>query len=116
QPWVFQVTTRPVTWTKRFFKDTLNDPENLAPNAVQANEIIDESKFLLPGAAESAKPDSVLIIEAWVKPGFNDLCPDGARIVVAGDEIVDYQSGMPYSHNQYPFAKSVHIPTGKFYG
>lgn len=116
QPWVFHVTTRPLTWVKKFFGERFDDPNKVSPNCVNATEIIDESRFLLPSSAQAAKPDAVLIIEGYIKPGYNELCPNGAFFTIAGDELVSYEEGLPYSHNQYPFAKSIHIPTGKFYG
>lgn len=107
EPYVFEAYTKTVPWVQKFWKMTA------VPDVVARNEIIEASYFNLPGANLS-KPDSVLIIEAWIKPGGCEIFPDGGLFTVINNKIV--QSSTFYSHQEYPYAKTVHILTGKFYG
>lgn len=107
QPYVFEAYTKTVTWVKQFWGIVAN------PDVVAANEIIQTSYMNVPGGNE-AKPDSVLVIEAWIKPGGCDYLPDGGLVTIVGDTVVGYSD--MYSHGQYPYAKTIAIPTEKFYG
>lgn len=61
------------------------------------------------------KPDTVLVIEAWIKPNHYKMFPDGGLITVAGTQVLSVTEGWPYEHNKYPFAHIQHVETGKFY-
>lgn len=107
QPYVFEAYTKSVAWIKQFWGiDT-------KPNVISKSEIIEASQLNLPGGND-AKPDAVLVIEAWVKPGATELVPEGGIFTLVGDKIAG--ASTMYSHKQYPFAKIIHIPTEKFYG
>lgn len=113
QPYVFQIYTKPVVWARKHY----NLPK-LEADCVEANEILD-SIYFNRALNQDAKPDSVLVIEAWIKPGSVEGLPDGGVITCVGRTLISNMSstkGMPYSHEQYPFAHFVHTPTGKFYG
>jgi hypothetical protein len=110
QPYVFQVYTKPLEWAKKFY--STND---LSPDVVAATEILD-SIYFNANANHNAKPDSVLVIEAWVKPGSVGILPEGGLITVASQKIVGEYTGLPYTHGQYPFSHARTIETGKFYG
>lgn len=76
-----------------------------------------ETKFLSAmGVSNQGKPDAVAVKEMWVKPGAFKKYPDGARIVWAGDQLLEVNEKWWYEHNQYPFQKIDHVPTGRFYG
>lgn len=79
------------------------------------NEILDDSWINLVGAGNLQDKSSVICLEVWVKPEAIELFPQGAMFTLIGDTIVDGVEGWPYQHNQYPFAKLDHIPSGKFY-
>lgn len=115
QPYVFEAYTFPVQKVKNMFPDIFGDKDPV-PDCVGSTEIFDNKYFLIPGSSNDAKPDAILFIEAWVKPGATDLLPNGGMVTLAGGEIVQYEpDGMPYSHGQYPYAKFNQIETGKFY-
>ena len=107
QPYVFEAYTRPVTWVKKFYGIDTN------PNVVAKNELI-ETRYFQTGGVNEAKPDSVLVIEAWIKPGSYEGLDDGGLVTVVGDEITDVSNF--YLHNEYPYSRFIHVPTGKFYG
>lgn len=113
QPYVMHVYTRSVEWVKRFYGDKLSG--TVIPEYVSKNELF-ESRYFEPGADNEAKPDCVLVIEMWAKPGATSYLPDGGMLTIVGNELVQIMDkGLPYSHGQYPFAKFDHVPTGKFY-
>lgn len=116
QPYVLNVFTKPVDWIRSRYGEIL--PEDYKPTVVGSQEII-ESRYLntKEQANDQAKPDSSLIIEAWIKPGTVKWAPKGALITIV-DQIVIQASieGIPYEHGEYPFHKEISIPTGSFYG
>jgi hypothetical protein len=109
QPFVINAYTKPVEWVRRFYGKELN------AEVVSASEIL-ESAYLNLQGADNTQPDSVLCLEAWIKPGAHKLFPDGGYVCIAGSEILHIsREGLPYNHKEYPFVKFEHIPTGKFY-
>lgn len=59
--------------------------------------------------------DSVVVIEAWIKPNHYSKFKNGGMITVAGSQLVSVVEGWPYEHKKYPFVHIQHIETGKFY-
>lgn len=113
QPYVFNVYTKSENWVKQTFKNVL--PDNFTPARVSSSEILDAALMDLRGV-DIAKPDSVLVIEMWAKPGGCKWLPNGGLVTIVDQEIVQLaENGIPYAHNQYPFAHLYSIPTGKFY-
>lgn len=109
QPYVIQLQTRSPDWVK------LNYGLDIAPNIMEANDILNDSFLNLVGASDFKK-DTVLCYEVWVKPGNVPFMPDGGMFTIIGDKLVQFVKGNPYVHQQYPYAKVSHIPTGRFYG
>jgi hypothetical protein len=62
-----------------------------------------------------SKPDSSLVIEAWLKPGSHPMLPNGGLITLVGETVVQFIEEWPFDHKEYPFTKFDHIPTGTFY-
>lgn len=60
--------------------------------------------------------DKVFLKEIWIKPGMTDKWPTGLVCIWKDDEILYAQDVWPFLHNEYPFTKLDHIPSGKFYG
>lgn len=113
QPYVLNVYTKAEEWVKQMFGAVL--PKDFKPSKVAASEIQDASLMDLRGV-DNAKPDAVLIIEMWVKPGTNKWLPNGGLVTIVDTEIVQYSdTGIPYHHGQYPFAHLQGISNGKFY-
>lgn len=109
QPFVINAYTKPVEWVRRFYSKEVN------AEVVSASEIL-ESAYLNLQGVDNTQPDSVLCLEAWIKPGAHRLFPQGGYVCIAGSEILHVsREGLPYAHKEYPFTKLEHIPTGKFY-
>jgi hypothetical protein len=109
QPCVFEAYTKPVEWANRFFGGSYT------PSIVAKNEIFESQYFQASGDAES-RPDSVLIIEAYIKPGCTKLLKEGGLVTICGDQLVNFTEGFWYSHEEYPYSHTKHIMTGMFYG
>lgn len=113
QPYIFTVYTKSEEWIKQNFGSVL--PKNFTPTKVSASDIEDAALMDLRGV-DNARPDSVLVIEMWVKPGGCKYLPKGGLVTIVDDEIVQYSdSGIPYSHGEYPVAHLHGIQNGKFY-
>lgn len=108
QPYVIQLQTRSPEWVRMNYKI------EVAPNIMEASDILNDSFLNLVGAGDF-KRDSVLIYEVWVKPGNVEFMPNGGMFTIVGDKLVQFVEGNPYIHQQYPFIKFPHIPTGRFY-
>lgn len=108
QPYLIHTMAKEVSWVKKVYgKDVPPDTNN------QGGVL--ESKFLSAmGIQQDSSKAHVAIHEAWIKP-----CDDfkqGAVVTWAKDEILNVTEGAFYGHNEYPFTKITHIPTGRFYG
>ena len=113
QPYVLNVYTKSEQWIKQNFGAVL--PKDFTPAKVSSSEIQDASLMDLRGV-DSAKPDSVLVIEMWIKPGSNRMLPNGGLVTIVDTEIVQLaESGIPYHHGEYPFSHLAGIQNGKFY-
>lgn len=108
QPYVIQIQTRSPDWIKMHYG--LDVP----PNVMEATDVLNDSFLNLVGAGDF-KRDSVMCYEVWVKPGNVPFMPNGGMFTIVGDHLVQYVEGNPYIHQQYPFVKIPHIPSGRFY-
>lgn len=116
QPYVLNVFTKSLEWVKLNFPEVTNKPDFKA-TVVSSNEIM-ETQYLntKSNAAQDAKPDSCLVIEAWIKPGATKLLPKGGKITIIDEEVVDFSTeGIPYDHGEYPFAVVHGVQSGAFY-
>lgn len=112
QPYVLHVYTRNAEQAKMIYGDSLPAGESLS--TVASNEIINLTHLGIRGG-NPAKPDSVLIIEAWIKPGFVRELPKGGLVILVGGKIVQlHNEGIPYEHGEYPFAMLTGIESGRF--
>jgi hypothetical protein len=113
QPYIFNVFTKSEVWVKQMFGEVL--PKDFTPTKVTASDIEDAALMDLRGV-DNARPDSVLVIEMWAKPGAVKYLPKGGLVTIVDDEIVQYSdTGIPYAHGEYPFAHLHGIQNGKFY-
>lgn len=115
QPYVLNVFTKSLEWVRQRYPEVFD--RDYRPTVVSTNEIM-ETQYLNTKSSEanSAKPDSCLIIEAWIKPGATSLLEKGGLITMVDDVVVGaVTSGLPYQHGQYPFAKMESIQSGSFY-
>jgi hypothetical protein len=115
QPFVLNVFTKSLEWVRTRYPEIFN--RDYRPTVISSNEIM-ETQYLNTKSSEanSAKPDSCLIIEAWIKPGATPLLEKGGLITMVDDTVVSSSDqGIPYEHGQYPFAKMESIQSGSFY-
>ncbi len=115
QPYVLNVFTKSLEWVRLRYPEVFG--KDYKPTVVSSNEIM-ETQYLNTKSSEanSAKPDSCLIIEAWVKPGATSLMENGGLVTMVDDIVVGAQTdGLPYKHGQYPFSKIDSIQSGSFY-
>lgn len=115
QPYVLNVFTKSLEWVRLRYPDVFK--KDYKPTVVSSNEIM-ETQYLntKSSQANSATPDSCLIIEAWVKPGATALLENGGLVTMVDDIVVGAKTdGMPYKHGQFPFAKMEAIQSGSFY-
>jgi hypothetical protein len=108
QPQVFEAYTRPVEWANRQFGG------DYTATIAAKTEIFEANYFQATG--DNNQPDSVLIIEAWIKPGATKLLKEGGLVTICSDQLVGLTEGMWYSHEEYPYSHTKHVMTGKFYG
>lgn len=113
QPFVINAYTKTVEWCNRFYAEELKGVD-LQASISSANSILEEGYLNLSNSARH--PDSVLVYEAWIKPGAIGLLPEGGVVIIIDTIIVGLSlDGLPYNHGQYPFTKFEHIPTSTFY-
>jgi hypothetical protein len=120
QPYIIHATTKSAQWLKEVYGANVN------ATTKAADDLLEDSFLNLVGAQQD-KRDEVLCLEFWIKKGSHPDFPEGGLLTICGDKIVlntgELQlteqgpvGGYPYKHNEYPFAKFTHIPSGKFYG
>lgn len=111
QPYVINAYSKPVAWVKNRYEREL---AGVTLTPTHSSVETDEGYLDLTEANKSSN-DSVLVYEMWIKPGTTKEMPDGGMIVVVDKFMVEKHVGLPYGHQEYPFAKLEHIPTGAFY-
>lgn len=109
QPYVIHIQTKSPEWVKSRYPDVKAEP-----NVMEANDILNDSFLQLVGASDFRK-NAVLCYEVWVKPGHVEFMPNGGMFTIVGDTVVQYVESNPYLHQQYPYVKFEHVPTGRFY-
>jgi hypothetical protein len=112
QPYVIHASAKSPEWVRANYRELVNE---INPNTASARDILDDSFLNMVGSNQLNK-DSVLCLELWAKPGALKQFPNGAMVTILGDTIVQAVEGLPYLHQEYPFTKFNHIPTGGFYG
>ena len=110
QPWVINAYTKTVDWVKQAYG------KEFKASCISTSEIMDNGFLNLQSAGNDAKPDSVLVLEVWLKAGAHKLFPNGGYATVVADKIVAINpTGPLFQHHEYPFIKFDHIPTGGYY-
>lgn len=109
QPYVIHAQTRSMQWVKSKFPHI-----NVQPDVQAASGIIEDAYLNLSNAKNNDN-SQVLILEMWIKPQRLPEHPNGAYILMVGDQIAQYIDEYPYDHKMYPFAKIDHIPSGQYY-
>jgi hypothetical protein len=110
QPFVINAYTKSVDWVKQAYGQDFN------ASVVGTTEIMENGFLNLQAAGQNAKPDSVLVLEVWLKAGAHKLFPRGGYATIVDDKVVAISASGPlFKHTEYPFIKFDHIPTGGFY-
>ncbi|HSW91309.1 MAG TPA: hypothetical protein VLG09_01525 [Candidatus Saccharimonadales bacterium] len=112
QPYVLEVYTKPVLWANTVWKEYLKKP--VEADCIGSSEIF-ESSYWKQKNDGSATPDSVKVMECYLKPGAHKDFPDGGMLTVVGNQLVQRVDHLPYSHGEFPHAHWGDIQTGKFY-
>lgn len=108
QPWVINAYTKPVEYVKNTFK------VEVEANVQEAKSPFDTAMLQTMSGKNEAKPDSVVVIECWLKPGTHGLFPEGGFVTIANDKILQAEA-WPFEYKDFPFTKFDHIPTGMFW-
>lgn len=109
QPYVIHVMTKSPEWVRMNFPNV-----KAAPNVMEASDILNDSFLQLVGAQDFRR-EAILCYEVWVKPGNVEFLPNGGMFTIIADQMVQIVEGNPYLHQEYPFTKFGHLPTGRFY-
>jgi hypothetical protein len=106
QPCVFHVVAKSPDWVYQTYG------VEVQPDAYDGSGL--EAKFLMAlGLIQQPGNDRVAVKEGWVKPCRK--YPDGAVIIWVSGQPLDLVEGFPFDHQEYPFTRFAHIPTGRFY-
>jgi len=109
QPFIIHAANRDAVALRMSYGKTIN------AGTADAS-MLEESFANVMGVNEfKGKKDTILTLEMWIKPNSTPLWPQGGMITVAGSDLLQITEGMPYEHQQYPFAHFRHVETGKFY-
>lgn len=84
----------------------------LSPDSFGSGATLEQKMF--NSVSGSQKNNLVQVKEMWIKPCRR--YPEGAVITWASGKLLYVHDVWPYSHNEFPFTKFDHIPTGRFYG
>lgn len=113
QPYTFEAYVKPIEWVKRYFGPLLS--EGLVPDTEARNELY-QARYFGTSNNTSAVPESVLIIECYIKPGGCKYFPEGGMVTLVGNELAQVSQQFPFSDGEFPYGHVKDIPTGRFYG
>ena len=107
QPFVIHSVVKDVDWVRMTFD------KQMKGEAVGGADNLESTFLSALGINNSKSSEKVAVKEAWIKP--NSRFKDGAIVTWAGEQLLNIAEGWIYKHNEYPFTKFDHIPTGRFY-
>lgn len=108
QPFVINGYVKTLAWAKERFPGQLDD---CAPGMLSLNRKIDDPT----NSHITEPPNSVVVLEVWVKPGATKLLPEGGLLHLVGSLLVGITRHIPYNHGNYPYAHFGHLYSGAFY-
>ena len=109
QPFIINGYTKTLEWARQRYPKEL---EGCEPGSLTLGRKIDNPAT--QGITEP--PHSVVILEAWVKPGATKHLPEGGLLHLVGQQLVGItRNGIPYQHGNYPYAHLGHLYSGAFY-
>lgn len=109
QPYIFNGYEKTTAWAKSRYPDEL---EGCTPSDYSLNKKIDSP--VKDGISDL--PDSVVVLEVWVKPGAHKHLPNGGLLHLVGSVLVAaHLDGIPYNHGNYPYTHFGHLYSGAFY-
>lgn len=108
QPFIFNGYTKTLAWAKQRYAEEI---KGCAPGMLSLSRKIDN-----PATEHiTAPPESVVVLEVWVKPGATELLPEGGLLHLVGSLLVGIVRKIPYNHGNYPYAHFGHLYSGAFY-
>lgn len=108
QPFLFNGYTKTVEWARQRFPEEI---KGCAPNDLQLNRRIEN-----PATSRITEyPNSVVVLEVWVKPGATKILPEGGLLHLVGSTLMGISKKIPYNHGNYPYAHFGHLYSGSFY-
>lgn len=106
QPHLFHAIAKSPEWVNTVFQ------KEVPVNASAGSGLL-EQRFLSAIGIVNTPKEYVSVKEMWVKPCKKYV--DGAVITWTGSTLLSLVEGWPYEHDEFPFTKFDHIPTGRFY-
>jgi hypothetical protein len=94
QPWVINAYTKSVEFVKNTFD------RDVVATVNEAKSPFDTAMLQTMGGKNEAKPDSVLLIEMWIKPGTHKMFPNGGLVTIASDQILQLEEAWPFDHKE----------------
>ena len=116
QPIVWHCMGKSPFWVHQKFKVDLSGMTGSAQYNIGTVE--ERLQSAMGVTASKSYLDQLYIKEAWIKPGYYSMFPDGGVVTTAEEtEILDIIDGWPYpfTKKDYPISKIDHVPSGKFY-
>lgn len=108
QPYIFNGYVKTLAWAKQRYPEEL---KGCAPGELSLNRKIDN-----PATSHITEPpNSVVVLEVWVKPGATELLPNGGLLHLVGSLLVGITKQIPYNHGSYPYTHFGHLYSGAFY-
>jgi hypothetical protein len=108
QPFIFNGYAKTSAWAKRRYPKELK--------GVPATDLALARKIGGQSTPEIVDyPESVVLLEMWVKPGANKHLPEGGLLHLVGSTLVGATKTFPYMHGLYPYTHLNHLYTGGFY-
>ena len=108
QPYIFNGYVKTLAWAKQRYPKELEGCDNAMLSMSRKMENPATSHLKEP-------PQSVVVLEVWVKPGAHKHLPEGGLLHFVGQLLVGITKTMPYNHGSYPYAHFGHLYTGAFY-
>lgn len=114
QPYVMHVYPMNLETARRRYAKFVGP--DWVPSRKSPDEIVQAGNLLGGKSTNTANPDSVIVIEAYIKPDVSPFIPNGGVVVMIEKEIVAASTdGMPFRHGEFPFHHITHVETGGFY-
>lgn len=110
QPYLFNGYVKTMAWARQRYGKEI---EGCAAGELSMNRKPDSNNPTVSNITDV--PDSVIVLEVWVKPGAHKLLPNGGLLHLVGSTLVGIAKSIPYNHGSFPYAHFGHMYAGAFY-